>query len=176
MVNTDVRKLMLFEFNRALSYISEIIEIERKEKQLTDQENSLLYEVCDWRYEEDITEEERREIIDDMQMKIQDIRTEIKELENCEEPLKKLVTKILEAVMEDQLLLEKDEIRQDMLEEYVYLLCEIEIDGEYIDIGDLFDETADFVIMLVEMYGEDIKCFINDILNNEIEYFKDYFD
>lgn len=30
MVNTNLRELMLFEFNRALSYISEIIEIEKK--------------------------------------------------------------------------------------------------------------------------------------------------
>lgn len=176
MVNTDVRTLRLFEFNRVLSYISEIIEIERRKKRLSNQVDSLSDEVYDWRNEEDFTEEERTEIINDMQIKIRDIRTEIKELENYEGPLKRLVTKIVEAVMEDQLLLEKDEIRQDMLEEYVYLLCEIEIGDDYIDTGDLFDETADFVILLVEMYGEEIKCLISDILSNEIGYFKDYFD
>lgn len=176
MVNTDVRTLRLFEFNRALSYISEIIEIQRKKEQLTDQVDSLSDEVYDWRYEEDLTEEERAEIINDIQIKIQNIRTEIKELENYEEPLKKLVTKIIEVVMEDKLLLEKDEIRQDMLEEYVYLLCEIKIDNEYITPAELFYETADFIILLVEMYGEDSKSLISDIMNNTIEYFKDYFD
>lgn len=176
MVNTDVRTLRLLEFNRALSYISEIIEIERNEKRLRDQVDSLSDEVYDWRYEEDLVEEERAEIINDLQTKIQNIKTEIRELEIYEESLKKLVTKIMEAVMEDNLLLEKDEIRQDMLEEYVYLLCEIEPDNEYITPEELFDETADFVILLVEMYGEDIKSLISDIMNNSIEYFKDYFD
>lgn len=176
MVNTDVWTLRLFEFNRALSYISEIIEIQRKKEQLTDQVDSLSDEVYDWRYEEDLTEEERAEIINDIQIKIQNIRTEIKELENYEEPLKKLVTKIIEVVMEDKLLLEKDEIRQDMLEEYVYLLCEIKIDNKYITPAELFYETADFIILLVEMYREDSKSLISDIMNNTIEYFKDYFD
>lgn len=176
MVNTDVRTLRLFEFNRVLSYISEIIEIERTEKQLRDQEDSLSDEVHDWRYEEDITEEERTETINDIQIKIQDIRTEIKKLEKYEEILKKLVTKITEAVMEDESIgLEKAEIRQDMLEEYTYLLCEIEMNDNYIDPVDVFDETADFVILLVELYGENVTNLIRDILKNDIGHFEDYF-
>lgn len=176
MVNTDVRTLRLFEFNRVLSYISEIIEIERTEKQLRDQADSLSDEVHDWRYEEDITEEERTETINDIQIKIQDIRTEIKKLEKYEEILKKLVTKITEAVMEDESIgLEKAEIRQDMLEEYTYLLCEIEMNDNYIDPVDVFDETADFVILLVELYGENVTNLIRDILKNDIGHFEDYF-
>lgn len=177
MVNTDVRTLMLFEFNRALSYISEIIEIERKKKQLTKQCNSLECELYDWR-EEDLTKEEKivaEEIISDMEIKLQDIRAEMEELENYEEALKRLVTKIMEAVTKKAFVrLEKAEIRQDMLEEYVYLICEIEIEDEKINIDDIFGEVADFVILLAQMYGEDVTSLISDILIDAIGDFDEY--
>lgn len=180
MVNTDVRKLMLFEFNRALSYISEIIEMERKKQNLRKSKEKLGYELYDWENAEDFTEEERIvviEIINEIRNKRQEIENDIEELEEYAEALKKLVTKTIEAVMEDKnLLLEKDEIQQDMLEEYVYLLCEIEINDNCIDIEDVFDEVADFVVVLVEMYGENITNLISDILRKDIGYFNDYFN
>lgn len=180
MENTDVRKLRLFEFNRTLSYISEIIEIERKKKQLDDQKDSLEYELYDWRQEEDLTEEEREvvgEAISEIRTKLPNIASEIEELEEYEKALKKLVTKTIEAVTEERYLrLEKSEIRQDMLEEYIYLLCEIEIENNYMEIGDIFDEVADFVVLLVEMYGEDATNLISDILLDRIGNFNDYFN
>lgn len=180
MVNTDVRELMLFEFNRALSYISEIVEIERKVWKLEDSKRSLEYELYDWQYEEDFSEEEKvvvKEIIADVEKRVQDIRVEIEELEKYKEVLTTLVSKIIEAITKDKnLLLERSEIRQDMLEEYVYLLCDIEIDTDYMEITDLFEEEAYFVVLLAEMYGEDATKLIRDILNGRIDNFVNYFN
>lgn len=79
--------------------------------------------------------------------------------------------------MEDEeLFLEKDEIRQDMLEEYAFLLCDIGVNEEYIDIENVFNKVADFIVLLVEMYGEEVKDFINDILADNIGVFSNYFD
>lgn len=181
MVNTNVRTLKIFEFDRALSYVSEIIEIERKKKQLIIQRNSLDSDFHDWNCEEFFATKEEKivvnEIISEIKTKLQAIGKEISELEKYTEALKSLVTKIMEAVMEDNegLLLKKDEIRQDMLEEYVYLLCEIGVEDEYIKITDLFDEVADFVVLLVQMYGEDVTNFVRDILNEDIGNFGYYF-
>lgn len=180
MVNTDVRKLMLFEFNRALSYISEIVEIERKVWKLEDSKRSLDYELYNWQYGEDFSEEEEvvvKEIIADVQKRVQDIRVEIEELEKYKEVLTTLVSKIIEAITKDEnLLLERSEIRKDMLEEYVYLLCDIEIEDDYMEIDNLFEEKAYFIVLLVEMYGEDATKLIGDILNNEIVNFVNYFN
>lgn len=180
MVNTDVRTLRLFEFNRALSYISEIIEIERKKKQLEDQKHSLENELYAWRNEEDLTEEERKvvdEAISEIKTKLPNILREIVELEEYAKALKKLVTKTMEAVMDEEYLrLEKSEIRQDMLEEYVYLLCKTEIDDENIGIEVIFDEVADFVVLLAQMYGEDATNLISDILCDNIGCFNNYFN
>lgn len=179
MVNTDVRKLMLFEFNRALSYISEIIEMERKVWKLEDLKRKLWYEIQDWKNQEDLTEEEKivvEEIIADAEKKEQDIRIEIEELEKYKETLKTLVSKIIEAITKDEnLLLKRTEIRQDMLEEYVYLLCDIEVGDDYMLICDMFEEEAYFVVLLAEMYGEDITNFVNAILCESIGVFSDYF-
>lgn len=180
MVNTDARKLMLFEFNRALSYISEIVEIERKVWKLEESKRSLEYELYDWQYEEDFSEEEKvvvKEIIDDVEKRVQDIRVEIEEFEKYKETLTTLVSKIIEAITKDKnLLLERSEIRQDMLEEYVYLLCDIEIEDDYMEIDNLFEEKAYFIVLLVEMYGEDATELIKDILNEEIGNFRNYFN
>lgn len=180
MVNTDVRKLMLFEFNRALSYISEIVEIERKVWKLEDSKRSLEYELYDWQYEEDFSEEEKvvvKEIIADVEKRVQDIRVEIEELEKYKEVLTTLVSKIIEAITKDEnLLLERSEIRKDMLEEYVYLLCDIEIEDDYMETDNLFEEKAYFIVLLVEMYGEDATKLIEDILNEEIGNFGNYFN
>lgn len=179
MVNTDVRKLMLFEFNRALSYISEIIEMERKVWKLEDLKRNLYYEIQDWKYEEDLTDEEKvvvEEIVADVEKREQDIRIEIEELENYKETLKTLVSKIIEAITKDKkLLLERTEIRQDMLEEYVYLVCNIETEEDYVQIDDVFDEVAYFVVLLAEMYGEDVTDLVDSIMNNSIGVFGDYF-
>lgn len=176
MVNTDVRTLMLFEFNRALSYISEIIEIERKVWKLEDLKGNLWYEIQDWKKEEYLAEEEKvvvEEIIADAEKREQDIRIEIEELEKYKETLKTLVSKIIEAITKDEnLLLKRTEIRQDMLEEYVYLLCDID---DYMLICDMFEEEAYFVVLLAEMYGEDITNFVNDILCESIGVFSNYF-
>ena len=179
MVNTNLRELMLFEFNRALSYISEIIEIERKEWKLEDLKRNLFYEIKDWKEEEDLAEEEKvavKGIIADAEKREQDIRIEIKELEEYKETLKTLVSKIIEAITKDKkLLLERTEIRQDMLEEYVYLVCNIKTKEGYVQIDDVFDEVAYFVVLLVEMYGEDVTYLVDSILNESIGYFGDYF-
>ncbi len=181
MANTDLRTLTLFEFNRALSYISEIIEIKRHIKKLEDSLNSLRYEICDWKNSKDFTEEEKivvNEIISEIEEKLQDINKEIKENENYRDALEKLVTKIIEAIMDydEVLLLEKSEIRQDMLEEYVYLLCNIQVNDEDIDIKDIFDEVEDFIILLAKMYGEDVTNLIGDIINNDLSGFCYYFE
>lgn len=116
-------------------------------------------------------------IICELRKKCKEIINEIEKLEKYEKALKELVTKTIEAITaEDYLSLEKSEIRQDMLEEYVYLLCEIEIESDYMEIGDMFYEVADFVILLVEMYGEDVTNLISDILTNKIGNFNDYFN
>lgn len=179
MVNTKVRELMLFEFNRALSYISEIVEMERKEWKLGDLKRSLCYEIQDWKKEEDLTEEEKvvvEEIIADAEKRVQDIRIEIEELQKYKETLKTLVSKIIEAITKDQkLLLKRTEIRQDMLEEYVYLVCNIETEEDYVQIDDVFDEVAYFVVLLAEMYGEDVTDLVNSIMNESIANFVDYF-
>lgn len=179
MVNTDVRTLMLFEFNRALSYISEIIEMERKEWKLEDLKRNLWYEIQDWKEEEDLTEEEKvvvEEIIADVEKREQDISIQIIELEKYKETLKTLVSKIIEAITKDErLLLERTEIRQDMLEEYIYLVCDIETEVGYIQIYDVFDEVAYFVVLLAQMYGEDVTNLVNDIMCESISNFGNYF-
>lgn len=179
MVNTDVRKLMLFEFNRALSYISEIIEMERKEWKLEDLKRNLYYEIQDWKNEEDLTDEEKvvvEEIIADAEKREQDIKIEIEELEKYKETLKTLVSKIIEAITKDgKLLLKRTEIRQDMLEEYVYLVCDIETEEDYVQIDDVFEEVAYFVVLLAEMYGEDVTYLVYSIMNESIANFADYF-
>lgn len=178
MVNTDVRKLMLFEFNRALSYISEIIEMERKVWKLEDLKRNLWYGIQDLK-KEDLAGEEKvvaKEIIADAEKRAQDIRIEIEELEKYKETLKTLVSKIIEAITKDEkILLERTEIRQDMLEEYVYLVCNIETEEDYVQIDDVFDEVAYFVVLLAEMYGEDVTKLVNDIMDNSIGIFENYF-
>lgn len=180
MVNTDVRKLMLFEFNRALSYISEIVEIKRNVWKLEDSKRSLDYELYNWQYGEDFSEEEEvvvKEIIADVEKRVEDIRVEIEELEKYKEVLTTLVSKIIEAITKDEnLLLERSEIRKDMLEEYVYLLCDIAIEVDYMEIDNLFEEKVYFIVLLVEMYGEDATELIEDILNEEIGNFGNYFN
>lgn len=180
MANTDVRTLMLFEFNRALSYISEILEIGKKTKKLEDLKRSLENELYDWKNEEDFSEEEKivvKEIIDELKKKRQDIESEMREFEEYRNALNKLVTKIIEAILEEQnLSLEKIEIRQDMLVEYIYLLCEIEVNDECIDIRDIFCGVEDFVILLCKMYGEDVTNLIRDIINDDLSGFDYYFE
>lgn len=62
-----------------------------------------------------------------------------------------------------------------MLEEYVYLVCNIKTEEGYVQIDDVFDEVAYFVVLLVEMYGEDVTYLVDSILNESIGYFGDYF-
>lgn len=179
MVTTDVRTLMKFEFERALSYISEMIEIEKRKEQLRKKREILNAEFYDWRNEVDLTEEEKiqvDEIKDEIAIKLQDIDEEVEKLNRYKEALAKIVSKTVEAVEEGYgLELEDFEIQQDFLEEYIYLLCNIRINGNRLDIKELFDEPADFVILLANLYGEKVRLLIRDILNNDLEGFNYYF-
>lgn len=62
-----------------------------------------------------------------------------------------------------------------MLEEYVYLVCNIETEEDYVQIDDVFEEVAYFVVLLAEMYGEDVTDLVDSIMNNSIGVFRDYF-
>lgn len=180
MANNDVRSLRLLEFNNALSHVSEIIAIKRKQKQLSEQKSELVDEKLDWEYDKNLTEEEKiavNEIIDNIRIKIKDIKEERNKLEERKGTLKKIVTKIIEDTMDSRTLsLQKSEIQQDMLEEYAYILCEIKMYDSYMEVGDIFDEVADFVILLAQTYGEDMTPLIRDIINGDLEHFDDYFE
>lgn len=76
---------------------------------------------------------------------------------------------------EDGICLEKCEIRQDLLKEYLYLLCEIKVNGEHIAIQDLFDKPADFVILLVNKYEKEAGDIVEDIINDTLAEFDSYF-
>lgn len=179
MVNTDVRTLMIFEFNRVLLYISEIIEIERKEVELDKEFYRLGQEVCDWKNIIELTEKEERLVkqeIEEIYISLNNIEKERSRIEKYRNALYDLVTKTIEAIMDNETLnLKRCEIRQDMLEEYVYILCNIKINGDYMHIEDIFSEVADFVILLSNMYEEDVTYLIRDIFQGDLGEFYQYF-
>lgn len=167
MTNTDIRTLKIFEFNRALSYISEMIEIRRKIKKLAKEEESINEERSDW--EEECTKLKKEK--DDIQIIVKELvekkKNTISERENLEkylDELEYLVSKILEFVIHDDLKLRKEEIQKSFLEEYVYLLSE-SFEREYMEIGKIFENKADLAFLIVENYGREKEELFSDIVN-----------
>lgn len=173
MTNTDIRTLRIFEFNRALSYISEMIEIRRKIKKLAIEEESINQERSDW--DEESAKIETSWEIDDLKGIVKDLvekkKNTISERENLEkylDELEYLVSKILEFVIHDDLKLRKEEIQKSFLEEYVYLLSE-SFEREYMEIGKIFENKADLAFLIVENYGREKEELFSDIVNLEYD-------
>ena len=159
MTNTDIRTLKIFEFNRALSYVSEIIEIERKIEKLETERKMLKLEQGDWEKEEAETAGEIRDIEQIVKTIVGKCAKNVSKQEDLQKYLKELkhlLSNILEFVIGDSdLELKKEEIQISFLEEYVYLLSEYLLEGESIIIERLFENKADLAILIFESYGRE---------------------
>ena len=184
MTNTNIRTLKIFEFNRALFYVSEIIKIERGISKLQQEIRMINAECNEWEYEETENGQEQediKQIIKNLVLKEQEINDEIKVLESYLTKLKDLVSKILEFVIEDEdLELTKEEIQPSFLEEYVYLLSEPLLEDGCIIIEQLFENKAELAILIFENYGREKEELLVDIVNTDCQdylpnCFVDYF-
>ena len=172
MTNTDIRTLRIFEFNRALSYVSEMIEIKRKLQKLQEEARTINVEYSDWQMEEFKTKKDKEEvqqIVRNLEKRRKEIIDEQKSLQKYLDELEDLVSKIFEFVFEkEELRLSKEEIQATFLEEYVYLLSE-KIDGEYKAISEIFEDKADLAFLIIENYGMERKKLLVDIIDTEYE-------
>lgn len=185
MANTNIRTLKIFEFNRALSYVSEIIEIERKLQKLPKERELLNEEYSDWKDDDTETEEDLEDIeqiVKNLKEKCEEIMILEADLERYLEKLKHLVSNILEFVIGDysDLELTEEEIQESFLEEYVYLLSEAVLDDSPVIIERLFKDKADLVMLVFKSYGNEREELLRDIINTESEdylpqCFEDYF-
>lgn len=183
MDNTDVRTLRIFEFNRALSYVSEILENLREEELLSRERRNLSKEKDEW--EDELTslpdnkkKAEREtilEFMDNIDSRIDEICEKLRQLDKYADELKLLVAKILEYVLDEDLYLTGDEIQKSFVEEYIYILTEIENDGDYFNIDSIFEEKGDLIILVCETYGYEQKQLICDITNTD-DYIRGTFD
>lgn len=186
MANTKIRDLKIFEFNRALSYVSEIIEIERKLQKLQKERELLNEEYSVWKEEAAETKEDLEDIeqiTENIKEKCEEVMIMKADLQKYHYELKYLLFKILEYVTEDDnedFELTKQEIQKSFLEEYVYLLSEPVLDDSPIIIKRLFKDKADLAILIFESYGNEREELLRDIVNAESDdylpqCFEDYF-
>lgn len=191
MANTNIRDLRVFEFNRALSYVSEILEIKRNCEKLGKEQLKLQIELDQWYNElalnsSSYTEDEICNIKtfqDSINARIAEIDEEQEDLKEYEKELEKLVKKVLEFVIGDENLdLTKEEIQESFVEEYIYILTEIKLgnDETYIAIPELFEHKSDLILLLYDVYGREQEELISDIgdvdLDDEFENsFYNYF-
>ena len=149
MANRNVRTLKIFEFNRALSYVSNILEMEEKQEQLTKEKQNNGIELEDWIHElatnsVSYTGEEIsmiNEFREALCKRNCEIDQEQEEINIYASELKNLVTKVLEFVLsgDTALYLTKTEIMPEMVDEYAYILEEYKPNGKEIAIEDLFE-------------------------------------
>lgn len=186
MANTNIRTLKIFEFNRALSYVSEIIEIERKIRKMQEEIEILKVEMKDWQNEEievkkDI--EDVRQLVKNIVERIDEIKSEENDLQQYLKELKYLLSKIIQYVTEDDskdLKLTKGEIQKSFIEEYIYLLSGPVLEDNVINIETLFKDKADLAMSVFESYGAEKEKIFKDIVNTESDdylpqRFEDYF-
>ena len=64
--------------------------------------------------------------------------------------------------------LTKEEIQTTFLEEYVFLLSE-PFKGEILQIGKIFDDKADLVLLIMEKYGMEREKLLDDIINADYQ-------
>ncbi len=175
MANTNIRDLRVFEFNRALSYVSEILEIKRKDVKLRKEKNELSDERNQWYHELNLNylSYTRDEISDigafqkSIKERIAEIDKEREDLKEYEKELKKLVEKVVEFVMCGGTLdLTKEEIQESFVEEYIYILTEIKLQDDDLTnvlISDLFEHKSDLILVLYDVYGREQKELISAI-------------
>lgn len=178
MVNTNIRDLRVFEFNRALSYVSEILEIKRKCEKLGEEQLKLQIELGQW-YDELLTSSYTEDEIcniktfqDSINERIEEIDEELEDLREYEEELEKLVKKVLEFVIGDEYFaLTKEEIQESFVEEYIYILTEIKLgdDARDIVISNLFEHKSDLILLLYDVYGREQEELISVIADADPE-------
>ena len=187
MANTNIRDLEVFEFNRALSYVSEILEIERKKAKLQREWYAIQGELKQWNTELKSSSSYTKDEISIIQSFMESInarKAEIdKEQDNLneyEDELEKLVKKVLEFVIVEgeYFALTKEEIQESFVEEYIYILAEIRLENYTVTISDLFDRKSDLILLLYDVYGREQEELISDIAdaNPEEEFENSFYD
>ena len=191
MANTNIRDLKVFEFNRALSYVSEILEIERKKAKLQREWYAIQGELKQWDTELKSSSSYTKDEISIIQSFMESINArkaeidkEQDDLNEYEDELEKLVKKVLEFVIVEgeYFALTKEEIQESFAEEYIYILTEIKLDNNSTDIfiSDLFEHKSDLILLLYDVYGREQEELISDIADADPEEefensFYDYF-
>lgn len=187
MANTNIWDLRVFEFNRALSYVSEILEIKRKNTKLRKEKDELDRELDQWHDEvalnsSSYTEDEICNIKafqDSINARIAEIDKGREDLKEYEEELEKLVKKVLEFAIGDKYLdLTKEEIQESFTEEYIYILTEIRLENDTVTISNLFERKSDLILLLYDVYGREQEELISDIAdaNPEEEFNSSFYN
>ena len=189
MANTNIRDLRVFEFNRALSYVSKILEIERKKAKLQREWYAIQGELKQWDTElkssSSYTKDEIsiiRSFMESINARKAEIDKEQDDLNEYEDELEKLVKKVLEFVIVEgeYFALTKEEIQESFAEEYIYILAEIKLDNNSTDIfiSDLFEHKSDLILLLYDVYGREQEKLISDIAdaNSEEEFENSFYD
>ena len=163
MTNMDVRTLKIFEFNRALSYVSNILEMEEKQEKLTKEKQNNGIELENWIHEltaksVSYTDEEIimiNEFREALCKRNSEIDKEQEKIRIYVSELKDLVTKVMEFVFSKDMALHltETEIKSEMVDEYTYILGECKPNGKEITLEDLFEydheeETPIFIAYL----------------------------
>lgn len=133
MLNANLREIKLYEFNSALFYVSDILEIKKMLEQITKEKDAIEAELNGWEIENKINfnsyistndRQDLLDIISQLKKKLYQKEKEINNLKRYLDLMHDLVTKILEIVLEDteSLELTEGEIQAKFIEEYVYII------------------------------------------------------
>ena len=180
----EARKLKLFELGRALSYTSDILEMIREKKLLESKLECIEKEGKDWKdYKTDI--ESEKSLILQIKTEINEYKTElqtkIEELEEKIDSYREVVQGLCNYIFSkeaDDIELARDEIDINFIEEYIFIMCEIELNGNrYIRFDQIFEDSEYFAKLLFKYYGEySFKLVVEILQDSEFsENFEYYF-
>lgn len=184
-MNKEERKIKLFELGRALSYTSDILEMRKEIKALKTELKSIEKERKDWEDNFNPTDIETAEV-----MLISQIREKLNQNETIiqrkiEEKKEKMVAYlgVVEGLckyifLDEDIELESNEIDINFIEEYIFILSEIMLDGKYIRFDEIFQDEEDFAKLVFKYYGDNSFKILAEILayNHFMELFDYYFE
>lgn len=183
-MNNEERKVKLFELGRALSYTSDILEMRREIKALESKIECIEKERIDWSYYYDsLSIKEEQNIILQIRGKLSKdkakLQTKIEKLEEKMEAYLGVVQGLCTYIFSDSdFNLASNEIDINFIDEYIFILSDVEVDGDYLCFDEMFQDQNDFAELILKYYGDASFKLIKDILTETFfqKSFDYYFD
>lgn len=166
-----VRELKKFEFERILSYVSDILRLREEQEALREKENEKKREMGQFEEQKEDCENDGlsrvartiEEILKELEQQNEEITDKIEMIEDKMTVLENLVSKLTDYIFDEdfRLELQNDEIKIDFAEEYFYFIQEQEIKW-----NQLFEFPCDFIVTACIALGETKREFLTSMVDS----------